>query len=178
MAAYHCINKQLMYLMLVGFMPVSVDTQQAIWGTKENVTMEVTYVRDFRATKSLTTLFGVWADKDNLWDLKTAAIQVDAAHLPKFIPPRVQAFTRVFKCLTYDRLVPNERSYIYIKVRDERVHVNIMSERFTTTDNRITAGASGAFFWVTCKFEQDKYNETLPIREESRYYSDILPPLP
>jgi hypothetical protein len=72
-------------------------------------------------------------------------------------------------------LVPNERSYIYIKARGKGININALSERFTTKDNRWTSFASGSFFVIGCRWQGDVVNEKLPIREETRHYSMELP---
>jgi hypothetical protein len=108
-----------------------------------------------------------------MFSQKTSAINI-LGPLPD-PPANATSFTRHFTCTTGDRLVPNERSYIYIKARGNKVDVNVLSERFTTKDNRWTASTSGAFFIIGCRWKEDQANVTLPIREETRHYSMPLP---
>ncbi len=102
--------------------------------------------------------------------MKEQAINFDVSGAPA-VSSGVEKFVRTFQCETGDRLVPTSRAYVYIKVRDNGLEKNILSDRFVAKDNRITAYASGAFFKIECKFVQDAPGETLPVREESLEYS-------
>ncbi len=119
--------------------------------------------------------YGIYSSKSfpSFVSQKTSAINI-VGTLPN--PPlNAPSFTRSFTCTTGDRLVPNARSYIYIKARGKDINVNALSERFDTKDNRRTSSASGSFFVIECRWQGDLVNEKLPIRNETRHYSMELP---
>jgi hypothetical protein len=159
------------------FTPVAVASGKDQWGSKENnIPVYISYARLAGNRTTTRSVVGVWHDRNNLWDGKVAAVNLDLGSTIQAVPANVTEFTRTFTCSTGDRVNPTERAYLFIKAYDSEGNKNdIMSDRFTMVDNRWAAGMTGALYTVKCRFVSDEYNKLLPVREETSAHSDDLP---
>lgn len=157
----------------IGFLPVSLATDESIWGSKSTQTIAIGYRRNPTNASSTTPLnakIAMWADINMLPDEEISAIYLNVSNAAP-VPSSVDHFVRMFACQTDDRLVATNRAYLRIETDNFKPELKIFSDRFTTKDPTWTSNMAGALFTVQCTFVKDVKDAEMPIRPESVSHS-------